>query len=469
MALAIMIAPTMFSQESILAPPEPLKGPFAKGVEAMALGFLLLWLIRHRWMPRFTLPMVMATLFVSWSALSGFWCEDSIGYRSQINKLVHSFATTFALYVVIRTRRDIEHVLVVWKLMSFAYAFLMVLELYVPKSMLPKMTDDLVIEGISFHRCNGPSGHSNWAGFFLGATMCLQPYFWIRYRTLGARAILAAITMMELYALVAAHVRLGVLGLAVGSMWWIARGGYGSRLKPIGLCLLAGILAWPILPETWKARTLDAETLANDHSIEVRMALQEECLRLAVTYAGLGTGYGGYGYLLFTRGSGYALDDHLGKINKEGYETRGRQWIGTFGTHNAYLEVMIETGVFGLLLIVSTGLVLYLGLFAAGHRNRGDLAAQQMGLVLESMLLSLSAMLLVLHAQERRVLWTLFAVGSSYIALTRNNQMGGESNSPIRVPGGALRFTFCALLTGCCLVALTLLAKHFVGFEDGEW
>ena len=53
-ALAIMIAPTMCGRESILAPPEPLKGPFAKGVEAVALGFLLLWMIRHRWMPRLT-------------------------------------------------------------------------------------------------------------------------------------------------------------------------------------------------------------------------------------------------------------------------------------------------------------------------------------------------------------------------------------------------------------------------------
>ena len=64
----------------------------------------------------------------------------------------------------------------------------------------------------------------------------------------------------------------------------------------------------------------------------------------------------------------------------------------------------------------------------------------------------------------------VFAVGSSYIALTRNKQMGDvEPMAPLKIPGGAVRFAICLLIALVCVIAVFLLAKEFVGYEDSQW
>jgi hypothetical protein len=88
---------------------------------------------------------------------------------------------------------------------------------------------------------------------------------------------------------------------------------------------------------------------------------------------------------------------------------------------------------------------------------------------LEAMLMSLAVMLVVMHAQERRELWTLFAVGSSYVALTRNGQMGAELGGRLHVPGGAVRSALFMGLAAASVVGAVMVLKLVFGFEDGEW
>ena len=456
-ALTVMIAPTMFGRESMISPPDPLKNNFAKGVEAIALGLLILWMVRHRWMPRLNLPMTLATLFVSLCMVSGFWADDFSGFKSQIQKLVHSYATTIAVYIGIRSRADLENSVLVWKSISFVYAFLMLSELFVPRSWLPKAEADTVIKGLTFYRIDGPGGHSNWAGFFLGTTMCLQPYFWARYTSRRARAILVIVTLTEVTALIEAHVRLGVIGVIVGSTWWVIRGGFGSRVKPVVFAVCAVVLAWPFIPQTWKMRSVNENLLEQDHSIQVRWSMQLESSRLAWENAAFGTGYGGFGRLLWEEGTGLALEQNLYNFDRDGYERNAPKWIATIGSHNAYTEILTESGLLGSMLFIGMVVMLQLGLFSCSHRNKGDPAAQQMGMCFESQMWALVVMLIILHAQERRCFWMLIAVGSSYIALTRRGMMGTAPPPSGGVPRSAVRFAVSATVMFALLAMVFLL------------
>lgn len=467
LALTVMIAPTMFGQESMIAPPEPLKGPFAKIVEAAALGLLMLWMIRHRWMPRLNLPMTLGTLFVAFCAMSGYWAADFNGYKSQIQKLVHSYATAIAVYIAIRSRADLETSVLVWKVCSFVYAGLMLAELVVPRHWLPKAEADTMIKGLTFYRIDGPAGHSNWAGFFLGTTMCLQPYFWIRYPTTRARSLLAVCTLFEVGALIEAHVRLGVIGVIVGAAWWVARGGFGSRWKPIVFTLVTVLCAWPLLPATWKARSVDQDMLEADHSIQVRWSLQMESSRLAWENAAFGKGYGGFGRLLYQEGTGLALEQNLHNFDRDGWRRNGSRWIGTVGSHNAYTEILCEAGSLGALLFMGMLFTMFLGVFSSVFRNKGDPSAVQLGMCLEAVTVSVVVMFVIMHAQERRCMWMLLAVASSYMALTRRGLMAPLDSQSVVVPGGAVRSVGAAFAAMMALGGIMFFVTQVTKF--GLW
>jgi O-antigen ligase len=423
-AAITMVVPSLFSRESVIAPPV-VRDHFAKAMEGLALLGVLLWMWRARWLPRVTLPIALSIVFVGWGMVSGLWVVHEPGYYDQLRKLLYAFGATLALYPVLRTRADLELALLLWKATSFVFAVCILIEIGWPGWRLAGRLEGGLIEvAIGYakesYRAGGPLGHPNWVGFFLGATLLLQPYFWVRYRSKIARGLLAVCTVLEIYGLIAANVRLGIAGAALGIAWMIARGAFRFRVLPLVLIGFAGFALWPFLPDVVKRRS-SVDYMLQDRSVRKRASQQFESLRLGLEHGALGVGYGGYGYTYFCEAQGYAAEALLeGAILGEG---EGEFPIENIGGHNAYLEILIEGGLIGLGLFAAMLFALFLGVFTGAHRNKGDPAAAMLGIALEAAVLALAVMLVVLHAQEQRALWTFVALGSAYAGLTRHGLM----------------------------------------------
>lgn len=430
MAIAIFSVPTLFSRESIFAPPF-VRDHFAKGVEAMALVGLAVWAVRQRWIPRLNLPLALAALFLVWMAMSGLWAPHFAGYKGQLTRLLHSAIAGFALYLAIRTRRDLEWAMVAWKAVSALFALFILVELTFPGWRLAgRLVGGLLEIGQTDanpdYRASGPVGHPNWVGFFLALTILLQPYFWVRYRSVGVRLLLLAISVLEVYGLFKANVRAGTLTVLVGMVWLVFRGAFRYRLVPILLMLIGCVGLWHLAPPAWKHRA-SLERGEGDRSTRKRVSQLFASLDLTNQHGALGVGYGGFGNLFYQEADGYAVEMIFaeGRIGTQA----GEYPVENIGGHNAYLEVVLEGGIVGILLFVGVGLALYLGAFSSVYRNKGDPAARQLGMVFEAVVISMAILLIVLHGQERRALWTVVGLCSAYASLSRAGLMASSAET----------------------------------------
>lgn len=149
--------------------------------------------------------------------------------------------------------------------------------------------------------------------------------------------------------------RLSYLALALFSanclMYSLSREGY---LAFLGGCLFLGIvkerkllvllmvflLTWSgLVPGAVKQRvemTYNKDTGNLDHSSQVRVDLWNEALPIFYANPLIGVGFDTYAYM-----------GHL-----SGYRNRTNAYIGYSDSHNVYVKVLVETGVFGVLLFL---------------------------------------------------------------------------------------------------------------------
>jgi len=442
-ALVVLFAPTLFTRTSIVAPPGVAGKHGAKAIEAVAIALLGLWMIRERHLPRIGLPMCLALLWLGQAYISGVWAINRQDYAQNIERFMHGAASGVVLTIAIRDRRDLETAMLWWKILSFCVGALILVEVMFPwiragtdgegSKQVMGFEEDIG----SYYRALGPQGHSNWFGYFFGITLLLTPYMWVRYTTPAARALIVASTIVEFLGLVFGYVRLGMMGMAAGFLWFILRGGMGNPIKPILSIVVLVAVAYPVLPHAWKERVTDPDHWQQSDSIGHRMSQQIESLRLLNEYAGWGIGYGTYGTLYVEQGK----DSFLAHIMRALEWETGEVNSTSIGGHNTYMEVFLEQGWVGIILYLGVGLSMLFCLWRWTPRNKGDPPAWTMGMVLESMVVSAALMNGVLHTQDRRVGWTFYALGSAYIVLTRSGLIQGRiaPQKKLHVPAAAIQ------------------------------
>ncbi len=431
---AMLVATILFDPFSLASLPGTLGRQFSKIVEVAVMG-LLAWLaIADRWLPRPNLPILLAGLFVVTALLSGFWAVEEAPYRSGISTLLRSSSSAFVIYLAMQSRRDVEQFLVVLKVVSVGVAALVLIEIYRPGFSVAELLGQprnkvsgifQVEEGLDqgFVRARGPMGHPNYMGYFFGVTLMLTPYLWLRYPTRRARMWLVGSTLCELFALVLGYVRLGVVGVLVGGAWFFARGAIRHRVLTLMAMVVVGVVVFPFLPEGFQHRVANPEEWQTDRSIASRYSQQLSNLDLAVAYGGVGVGYGGYGPLFFEEGTGLMVELFRQQQVWFGEDLK----IENLGSHNSYLEIVIELGIVGIVFWVGISLALLHGLLEAGARHRGDPAMVQLVIGFEAMIASMVVMNGVLHTQETRIQWVVFGLASAFISLSRHGLIGSSA------------------------------------------
>jgi hypothetical protein len=463
-AIAMIVVPGWFDIYSIISLPFSFGAHLAKGVDALGIVLIALWAFYSRNCPRFNLPMVLLLVFVGHAVLSVLWAADEASFRYGMRPFIRTTLVGVAIYVALRTRRDLEHFLLAWKIVSGGTAVLVLVEIAFPgfrvdelfsygRGYLVKELMQTEFGMESFHRARGPMAHPNWLGFYFGASLMLQPYLWLRYPGRNARLALIGVTVLELIALVLGYVRLGVAGAAVGALWIILRGGVKHRALTLLAIPVVIALVTPLLPQAWIARVVDYERWENDKSVEGRMDQFMDNLPVAYEHAAWGTGYGCYGYTFIEEAKGPGAHKYHTIMGwSKGFK------VGSIGGHNTYLEIIIEQGLIGLGLYMAMGLVLFNRLLRAHARNRGDPVSARLGIVFEGMLVSVATMNFALHTQDQRTTWLVAATASTFVSLSayelmRSNPKVAPAPS-VGMPGSNLRLAVVAFLLGATLILL---------------
>ncbi len=465
LAVAFMAGPGLFDTYSVMAPPGRFGHNFAKIVEGAALVLLGVWMVFRGWWPRLNLPVAMATLYLGQALMMGFNTEYEEGYRFAALKIVRVAAAMYVMFACCRTRRDLEHIIVGLKAISFLAAILVAIEVMIPGWRLDQVFgswgrggrvkamvqyEEVLQE--SFVRARGPMSHPNWLGYYYGVTLLLPLYLWSRYTSVTARVLIAATTAVEVLALIFGFVRLGVLGFGIGTLWLILRGAVRYRGLALGGIAVSIVVIWPFLPSTWISRVTDPDHWAKDKSLEIRLSQQFANLDVVNRHGGMGVGFGGYGDVFFDEATG-AVAEHYRQLDFWFGEKFNRT---NLGSHNVYLEIFIEQGLLGLVLFMAIYIVMFHQLLGSYARNRGDPVAHQLARTFEAILVSLAVMNGLIHTQERRIQWLVFGLVAAFISLTHAGLMQPGQAKPGAIP--ASERVWAKLRLVVVLLLLTLSA-----------
>jgi O-antigen ligase len=262
-------------------------------------------------------------------------------------------------------------------------------------------------------RVSGTLWHPDWLALFLVTTLPFNLYIWRQNSSRVVKVAIAAVTAMELAALVLTFTRMSFLGL----LFVLALACYKRLLRPsrvLAALVPAALIGFLLLPAGYKARVLSPVQLKASDSISSRMLLQTGGLRIFKGDWLLGVGYGNYG-VEFHKQSNW-LTDLTTDLERLGSSFDPN----TAGAHNMYLEVAVETGVVGLTLLI---IALYLCVKRCRQLERhyrlanmaeyADLAA-----VLQISLLAFLFLAVFLHALDQKILAVLMGLSVAFEVAT---------------------------------------------------
>jgi hypothetical protein len=273
------------------------------------------------------------------------------------------------------------------------------------------------LEGVELRRITGGLGDSNWLAATLAAVMPLNIYWWRKARGLPAHTLVAAAVALQSLAMVLSYTRAGLIGLAVAVAYLVLRRVVSLKALALALVVVVGAgLVW--LPEGFVDRMFSVKYLEAG-STPMRKDLTLTALHFALERPVLGYGYGQFGVNFVDR----LNKDLSNSVGAWGFELAraiddGRELVQNIGTHNLYLEIMVEYGLLGLIPFVA-----FMGL---GFRDQrvaerwGDDDLRLLAICLAAGLIAFVTCGMFVHARFLKVLWMLtgFAAAERRVALT---------------------------------------------------
>jgi hypothetical protein len=208
------------------------------------------------------------------------------------------------------------------------------------------------LEGVSLRRITGGLGDSNWLAATIAAVLPLNLFWWWLARSFTARLLVAAVAGLQLLALVLSYTRAGMIAVAAAALFLVWRRVISARLlvwAGVGMVLVG--LVW--LPPGFADRIFSVKYL-EEGSTPMRKDLTGSALRFALERPLLGYGYGQFGVQFIAR----LNTDLSNRVGAWGFELaraieEGRELVQDIGTHNTFLEIMVEYGLLGLVPFVA--------------------------------------------------------------------------------------------------------------------
>jgi len=281
------------------------------------------------------------------------------------------------------------------------------------------------------------SGRADWRGVFgnanaLAAILLLFlpfPYVWLKnerrskYRLLwaGCFTLLAA-------AVIASKSRSGFLGLALIIVWsvWSAR----DRFRALGIAVALAIVVLAFGPEGWRERmttmtfgltdrVAPKEAEGDIGNWTSRVVIWRTAASIIADRPITGTGLG-------------TFEEAHKRYEAHSGWTGGQLWRDT---HNSFLRVWAETGVFGLVAFLGMLGVIYSQGIRALRRAKGTARKRYETICLEAGLIGLSAFLVTNLFNTFNKIWFFYLSLGILVLLTRQCRMA----VPRRMPAPASR------------------------------
>lgn len=213
---------------------------------------------------------------------------------------------------------------------------------------LGAVIDDESLAGVTIKRITGGIGDANWLAYTLAMAIPLLVYFWHRYTTFYMRSIVLALAGLMLIGLVLSYTRTGFLGLAVALVYLLIRG--VVPYKPFFFAAFMGLcVASVYLPPGFMERMFSAKYL-EEGSTPIRKLYFAKAVEIWQGSPVFGEGYKGFGIhfyngVLDNLPPDFRLQAMANEMERAVFE--GRQLVSNIGTHNVYLELLVEYGLVG--------------------------------------------------------------------------------------------------------------------------
>ncbi|NUM55912.1 MAG: O-antigen ligase family protein [Candidatus Hydrogenedentes bacterium] len=262
-------------------------------------------------------------------------------------------------------------------------------------------------------RVTGGTGHSNWLAFTLLMVMPLNVYWYSTRTTRNGRLFVAAITIVELAALILTFTRLGmVVGVLVVLVLLAKR---SVKLTPQRVCALAValLLAWFALPAAYKERVIDFSTYSRSESTAARLELQQYAWQYMQEFPVMGIGLAGFGPRFY--------DENTDTSQMLRWMVKYLGWNPVYyGPHNFYLQIGAEAGSVGLMIMLFFIVRALMNAQRAerSFRERGNARFALLAATLTVSVLAFVFCGLFLHALQQKIWWMVFAAAAAlpYVA-----------------------------------------------------
>ena len=426
-AIAAMLLVLLLSPVSQLAPAGA-AGRVPMIAEAAVLGGLLLrWALRGL-RPFPTRPLLWIALGVAQATLTGLWAIDQRIFATYGLRALHASLWTFALCSVVEDRADF-----LMLLRAFHGAGCLSALVGIAQWLLPALQVDFVKENTSGNvgaaliwedelgagsivRVTGTMAHPLGLALLLSCTLCWTPALLQAARDRRERLLLLASAAVQLLGISLTYSRMAVLALGGAMLLYVLRGGVRHRGFALAALACTAVAALPLLPATMVERLFDPTHFASSDSLIARTEMQIYGAEIGMERGFTGVGYGCYGVAYEATARGRYVEQTRWMLARDEYSGYD---LGDVGAHNTYLEIWVEQGVPGLL-IVFGGIASLIAGFVRRNRvlPRGSLD-RNLGLCCEAGLVALISSTLVIHMQEAPMPWIWLGLACAWLGLPR--------------------------------------------------
>lgn len=363
----------------------------------------------------FNWPVVWLSVFCVWALFSTLLAHNSGELFPEWIRLVTLLGFFLLAVNTLNSTRNLHTFLVILMISGLLMSLMAVLQVLLPSMQVAEawrtlgsadvaFIDQESLQGEAAVRASGTAGHSNWLAMALLLILPLNAYWWGVSKTARLKVFIAAMTGIEVVALVLTYTRTGlVIGVVLAALLLLKRLVRMSALR-IFAFLFACVVAWVLLPQPYKERVLNPRQYTQSRSVQSRLELQEAAARYAVQNPVFGLGPGGFGTEFVRENSRTAATMRL-FVNKLG-------WQAIFiGTHNMYLQVASDMGLVGLFFFLAFYLTLLRKTHLAEQRYRKE--GDEWGVMLTSSLfvslIGFALCAVFLHALTQKIWWMLAA------------------------------------------------------------